>query len=200
MGKFVASLLSIVFQLYVLSSILADDQVRQVQEALRKRHLYYGNPTGEMSPALSAAIAHYQEKKGFPRTGSIDAETSASLGITRPVPQATEAPVVVVDNGAVRGANGEPLPDALLWPPEQYRVRFGLASVDSENVGPILAATNTELKPVPIGRPKAAGPRQRLRARPQKETNPFVLAYRSVDHFLFGDKDQKKKRGSAKRL
>lgn len=201
MGKSVASLLSIVLQLYALSSILADDQVRQVQEALRKRHLFYGNPNGEMSPALSAAVGRYQEKKGFPRTGSIDVETAVSLGIVRPVPQVAETPFVVEDNGALRGANGESLADALLWPADKYPVRFGLTSVDSTNVGPILAATDTELKPLVLNRPKAAPSRPRVRAaRAQKEANPFVLAFRSVDHFLFGDKDPKKKRATAKRL
>src|SRR4051794_8643573 len=113
MGKFLTSLLSIVFQLCAFSYVLADEQVRQVQEALHKRHLFYGNPTGEMSPALSAAIAWYQEKKGFPPTGFIDMETCASLGVVRLVLFPAQTPFVVEHNGTVRGANGEPLS---VWP------------------------------------------------------------------------------------
>src|SRR4051812_12712520 len=110
MGKFAASLLSIIFQLLAVGSILADDEVRQVQEALRKRHLFYGNATGQTSPALSAAIARYQEKKGFSPTGLLDVETCASLGIARPVAHAGQTPFIVENDGTVRGANGESLP------------------------------------------------------------------------------------------
>jgi peptidoglycan hydrolase-like protein with peptidoglycan-binding domain len=200
MGKLTTSLLGIVLQLYAVGSILADDEIRQVQEALRKRHFFSGNPTGEMSPALSAAVAHYQEKRGFPRTGLIDRETSASLGIARPVPYVAETPVVIETNGAVYGANGEPLPDASVWPADKFPVRFGLTRVESSDLGTVMAVADTELKPAVVHPPKPAPPRIRARTRLRKETNPLVLAFRSVDHFFFGDKDHKKKRGTAKPL
>lgn len=202
MGKFTTSLLSIVFQLYALNSIFADEQVRQVQEALRQRHLFYGNPTGEMSPALSAAVAHYQGKKGFPRTGTIDVETCTSLGIVRPLPVAAQTPFVVENNGAVRGANGETLPDSWPWPSDKYPIRFGLAGIEYDNFGRSLAAADIELKRNTVSRSKAGPPRTRARTRPRKEGNPIVLAFRSLDHavkFLFGDKEQKKKRTTPKR-
>src|SRR3954447_20411907 len=65
MGKFLASLLSIVFQLFLIAPIFASDDVRKVQEELRKRHLFYGNPTGEITPSLTAAVARYQGIKVF---------------------------------------------------------------------------------------------------------------------------------------
>src|SRR3954471_20686815 len=112
MGKSRASQLSIVFQLFLIPSIFADDQVRNVQKELRKRHLFHGDSTGEITPALTAAVRRYQEIKGFPRTGVIDWETSASLGIAGYTLAAT-TPVVVDIKGDVRGANGESLPGPL---------------------------------------------------------------------------------------
>jgi peptidoglycan hydrolase-like protein with peptidoglycan-binding domain len=204
MGKCTTSLLSIVFQLYALSPILADEEVRQVQEALRKRHLFYSNPTGEMSPELSAAIARYQEKKGFPRTGSIDVETCASLGIAPiPLPHVAQTPFVMEESGTVRGANGERLPQAVLWSPDEYPVRFGLTQVEPDNLGRTLDASDIELTHVAVSHSKAFPRRAQIHAVAPKETNPILLAFRSVDHavkFLFGDTNQKKKRIAQRRL
>src|SRR4051812_27168814 len=103
MGNFLPSLLSIVFPLSLFTRIFADDQVRDVQKELRKRHLFHGDSTGEISPALTAAICRYQEIKGFARTGVIDWEISASLGIAGRALAAT-TPFVVDKKGDVRGA------------------------------------------------------------------------------------------------
>jgi peptidoglycan hydrolase-like protein with peptidoglycan-binding domain len=91
--------------------IFADEQVRRVQEELRKRHLFYANPNGEKSPALSLAVRRYQQKKGFPATGVIDSVTLASLGISSAIPTAATTPAVVGKRGQVHGANGERLPN-----------------------------------------------------------------------------------------
>lgn len=59
----------------------ADDQVRQVQEELRKRNLFFGEIDGNTTPALVSAIKKYQARKGFAVTGAVDEETAASLRI-----------------------------------------------------------------------------------------------------------------------
>ena len=59
----------------------ADEKVRQVQEELRKRNLYFGNVDGQESPELSGALKRYQTRKGFAVTGSVDDETATSLHI-----------------------------------------------------------------------------------------------------------------------
>src|SRR5438876_9448411 len=59
----------------------AGEKVRQVQEELRKRNLYFGNVDGQESPELTAALKRYQTRKGFEVTGTADEETSASLHI-----------------------------------------------------------------------------------------------------------------------
>ena len=207
MGKVPISLLSIVFQLYLIDSIFGDEQVRRVQEELRKRHLFYGETTGEMNAPLTAAISVYQKKKGFPRTGRLDAETLASLGLLKtPVkPAQLETPFVLAETGELRGANGEALPDA----PVVYRSNQGPGA---ELIGPgagaaEIAMTTAGDDAVGSGKERRvsnAHSRVRLhRPQLQKAPNPFLRAFNSVDHAirrLVGDPPPKKKRAVAGRL
>ena len=59
----------------------ADETVRQVQEELRKRNLYFGNIDGQTSPVLIDALKRYQARKGFAVTGKVDNDTATSLHI-----------------------------------------------------------------------------------------------------------------------
>lgn len=59
----------------------ADETVRQVQEELRKRNLYFGNIDGQSTPEVISSLKRYQKRKGFPVTGTIDADTAASLHV-----------------------------------------------------------------------------------------------------------------------
>ena len=68
--------------LALLCPVRADEQVRQVQEELRKRNLYFGNVDGQNTPELGAALKRYQKRKGFAVTGSIDQVTATSLHIS----------------------------------------------------------------------------------------------------------------------
>jgi hypothetical protein len=61
--------------------VRADEKIRQAQEELRKRNLYFGNVDGQESPELSGALRRYQTRKGFAVSGSVDDETAASLHI-----------------------------------------------------------------------------------------------------------------------
>jgi hypothetical protein len=58
-----------------------DETVRQAQEELRKRNLYFGNIDGQPSPVLIDALKRYQERKGFAVTGKVDNDTATSLHI-----------------------------------------------------------------------------------------------------------------------
>lgn len=60
----------------------ADEQVRQVQEELRKRNLYFGNVDGRNSPDLAHALKRYQKRKGFSPSGVVDDVTARALNIT----------------------------------------------------------------------------------------------------------------------
>jgi hypothetical protein len=204
MGKLRASLLGIVFQLFLTSLGFATDEVRNVQTELRKRHLFHGDSTGEITPALTAAIRHYQDIKGFAPTGVIDWETAASLGIAGLAYPAT-TPFVLDNKGNVRGANGEALQGLLpaVWVPDKRPAESDYAAVDPNPPATALIraeTTNTLRHGVATKRP----PTGRLHPnRPRKETNPFLQAFGTIDHarrFLFGDSDSKKKRRTGKRL
>src|SRR5438045_8863672 len=59
----------------------ADETVRQVQEELRKRNLYFGNIDGQSSPVFVDALKRYQARKGFTVTGKVDRDTATSLHV-----------------------------------------------------------------------------------------------------------------------
>lgn len=59
----------------------ADETTRQVQEELRRRRLFNGDIDGEQTPELGMALKRYQERKGFPASGVVDAQTLRSMGI-----------------------------------------------------------------------------------------------------------------------
>jgi hypothetical protein len=207
MGAFPTSLLSVVFQLYLIETIFADEQVRKAQEELRKRHLFYGDTTGEISPELTVALSVYQKKKGFPRTGRLDSATLASLGLMKaPVesPQ-VELPFVFAESGELRGPNGEALADSpiTVHSKDGALTKFTGAAADAEEVA--LTTAGNDVASL-IKERRVSNPRFRLRperSQPPKATNPFVRALNSVDHaikLLAGEPQPKKKRAVASHL
>jgi hypothetical protein len=64
----------------LITSALADDNVRLVQEKLRDEGFYIGEVDGAYSIALEAALSRYQVVKGLPITGQLDPETAKALG------------------------------------------------------------------------------------------------------------------------
>ena len=79
MSRFLSCLLFLVFA--SAGTVYGDETVRQVQEELRKRNLYFGNIDGQQSAELAAALKRYQKRKGFAVTGSVDEKTATSLHI-----------------------------------------------------------------------------------------------------------------------
>lgn len=59
----------------------ADERVRDAQQELRRRKLYFGRVDGQAAPATTAAVRKFQELKGLERTGAIDGETASALGL-----------------------------------------------------------------------------------------------------------------------
>lgn len=204
MGKVATALLTIVLQLCAIGWIRADEQIRQLQEELRKRHLFFANPDGEFSPALATALSRYQNKKGLTVTGVLDSETCASLGILPLAPPVLPTPFVVGKTGDVRGLNGELLPNLtpLLTVPIDSTSSSGSPPIDNNAIAPSLPNKSAEeIRSAGKGaRPRARSPAHVTKSR--RETNPFVLAYQSVDHAwkrVFGDTQSKKKRAPKKR-
>ena len=68
--------------LFLGTTLLSDPAyIREVQEELRKRNLFFGDIDGQMTPQLTNALKRYQTRKGFEATGAIDKPTAASLQI-----------------------------------------------------------------------------------------------------------------------
>jgi len=83
--------------LSISSLARADETVRQVQEELRKRNLYFGNIDGQTSPVLVDALKRYQTRKGFTVTGKVDADTAISLHIQATTATLPDMPVLKSD-------------------------------------------------------------------------------------------------------
>jgi hypothetical protein len=92
-------LLPFVILFFCASVVHAQDDVRSVQEELRRRGLYFGDVNGRESAELQEATKRYQKRKGFTATGKPDRETLKSLGL---VPRSPS----------------EPAPQELAWPAE----------------------------------------------------------------------------------
>lgn len=95
-----ASLTLPLFLVFGFTSIArAEEDLRSVQEELRRRSLYFGDVNGRDSAELQEATKRYQKRKGFPTTGKPDRETLKSLGLMPRSPN-------------------EPVPQELAWPAE----------------------------------------------------------------------------------
>jgi hypothetical protein len=77
----------------------ADEQVRSVQEELRRRNIFFGDIDGQRSSEFQEAVKRYQRRKGFGATGQEDGETLRSLDLLARAP-------------------GERSPKELEWPEE----------------------------------------------------------------------------------
>ncbi len=69
-------------------SLRADEETRQVEEALRRRNFYFGEVDGQTNGELTQALRRYQDRKGFAVTGTIDDETASSLNVAGVFPPA----------------------------------------------------------------------------------------------------------------
>jgi peptidoglycan hydrolase-like protein with peptidoglycan-binding domain len=61
---------------------LPSDDIRAVQRALIERRLQHGKADGVLGPKTREAISAFQRQQGIQVTGSIDARTVSSLGVS----------------------------------------------------------------------------------------------------------------------
>jgi hypothetical protein len=113
-------LLPFVILLSWAGTVRAQDDLRSVQEELRRRSLYFGDVNGRDSAELQEATKRYQKRKGFTPTGKPDRETLKSLGL---VPRSPN----------------EPAPPELAWPAEPV-----LPSDEKINPGAVAKALSAE--------------------------------------------------------
>ena len=105
--------LSLLFVIFLGHIARADEQTRQVQEELRKRHLFFRDIDGRPSLDFALAIKRYQQRQGFAQTGVADEMTLYSLGIGEPAPPAegaTDLPDVPVLKSDAALPETKPLP------------------------------------------------------------------------------------------
>jgi peptidoglycan hydrolase-like protein with peptidoglycan-binding domain len=74
------SFLAVAIGLAIVGFVLADENVRAVQEKLREGGFYTGEIDGAYSSQLDAALTRYQIRNGLPITGQLDVDTSKALG------------------------------------------------------------------------------------------------------------------------
>lgn len=84
-------ILFLLLLLSVAAIARGDERVRQVQEELRRRNLYFGEVDGQQTPELANALKRYQSRKGFAVTGAIDDATATSLDVQPANPNAASA-------------------------------------------------------------------------------------------------------------
>ena len=65
----------------LLAPVLATDQVRDVQGALKSQGFFYGEVTGAENAETGAAIRRFQIRSGITVTGKLNADTLAALGL-----------------------------------------------------------------------------------------------------------------------
>lgn len=201
MGKHLISLLILVVSLLGFDPVLADGQVRKVQNELRKRHLFFGAQDGEHTPALTLAIRRYQEKKGFPPTGVLDSDTLASLGFRQRAPPPDGHVVVITRHEReLRGPNGELLPSSFALTAAQPENTFVLDPQTESAHETAGLKLGVRQQPVVLSKRRS---HSTARVRPRKETNPIVLAFRTVDRamrHLFAPAPSPRKKAAARRL
>ena len=83
-------------------------RIREIQQALAREGFYQGEPTGKWDDASVAAMKQYQEAKGLPATGRLEALSLQKLGLGSPV--AGLAPPAPRPSGAADPPPGQTKP------------------------------------------------------------------------------------------
>lgn len=96
------------------SAARANEETRQVQEELRKRHLFFREIDGRPSAEFALAIKRYQQRMGFAQTGVADEMTLYSLGIGEPAAPA-EGAATLPDIPVLKSDAG--VPETKMSPP-----------------------------------------------------------------------------------
>lgn len=100
---------------FTCTAVRADEQIRQAQEELRRRNLYFGDVDGRPSSDLASALKRYQTRKGFTPTGQVDEITASSLNIrVAAIATAAAAPVLehLPDVPVLKSDSARELPEA----------------------------------------------------------------------------------------
>ena len=128
-----------VFLCFAVSIVSSPEHVREVQEELRKRNLFFGDIDGTITPQLTNALKRYQARKGFPPTGAIDATTAASLQV-----QSIATPAVASGQVAAASQPNEAPVTTTIGPTEIDKVNAPQTVRAGEGISASNAATSAE--------------------------------------------------------
>lgn len=82
--RFILALLLTAFA--AVSSLRADDAVREVQTRLKAGGFYSGEISGDYDSETAAAVTRYQIRNGLQITGKLDGQTTYALGVSETKP------------------------------------------------------------------------------------------------------------------
>ena len=139
----------------------ANETVRQVQEELRKRNLYFGDIDGRITPQVAAALRRYQKRKGFDPTGEPDETTLRSLNLLPALPLTAEPHPAATAVPPLPGPASPPWPDITVLRSDAARRNPPLPGADDADGSPAPAAATPAPLPATPGPPPAAARRQR---------------------------------------
>lgn len=159
--------LSLAALLLASGLVLGNEQVRRVQEELRKRNVYFGEVDGKKTDETERAIRRYQQRQGFPQTGSADEATLRSLNIPlspmKPEDEWPEGSVVMKGDSAreISDADKKALEQWNTVQPPAVEAGAEEAKGEAPRVGAEAAATVTPppLDTAKLTPPKAAEPK-----------------------------------------
>ncbi len=144
--------------LLLVGTARADEQVRAVQEELRRRNMYFGDIDGQRTTELEQATRRYQKRKGFSESGSEDHDTLRSLGL---LPRSPD----------------EPPPKELDWPAEPVLKSDAKIDVAAEarQIGAETGVEPASIAPEKILAEKSSASPAKVRRAESSAVQPVVL-------------------------
>lgn len=136
----------------------ADQQIAQIQQALKEQGFYYGEINGEKNADTTAAIRRFQIRSGLQVTGDLNDETTKALrsvpiAATPPPLTAATTPPAIANTPQPREQTTEETEPTAPAPPQQPYA----APPQAEPAYPKYPSTGPALPAVPNGRPPPAG-------------------------------------------
>ena len=155
-----------------ISSVRADDTIREVQTRLKAGGFYSGEITGDYDSETAAAVTRYQIRNGLQITGKLDGQTSYALGVSETKPS---VPTPKFGEDVWRFLRKSDQDDIERMIAEDERAKGtskATARKPREPAPPAAGPTQTTPKPPPSAPSSAAFTRERLR----DYIGAFVLA------------------------
>jgi peptidoglycan hydrolase-like protein with peptidoglycan-binding domain len=168
--RFFLGLLLVTFA--AISSVRADDTIREVQTRLKAGGFYSGELTGEYDSETAAAVTRYQIRNGLQITGKLDGQTTYALGVSETKPSVPTPKFGEDVWRYLRKTDQDDIERMIAEDERSKGTSKATASKRREPAPPAAGPTQTTPKPPPSPPSSAAFTRERLR----DYIGAFVLA------------------------